>query len=408
MCRVVSFGFLYLCVCFCSAATWTVNLDGSGDFTDIQSAINAADASDIVEIADGIYTGAGNQNISFLGKAITVKSINGPGNCIIEGDNAMPTPNRGFIFESEEGRGSVLEGVTIRNFWYLTCCEGGAGIFIADGDPTILNCQISNCQIELDMCPCQIYGAGVFVLNGSPLLESCVISGNGGAYYGGGLACGDDTANVWVFLTNCIISGNSASYGGGIYEYYYNCSQIKNCTVVNNSSYGLYCQNPPGVVSGPSPTIENLFWGNTPDQSWGYNLLTSRNYTPTVGPTTRPDPKFVDPANGDYHLQWDSPCIDFCEYAEYDPGDVDFDGEPRFMGQYVDAGADEVGPKQADFSRNGKIDLLDFEVFSSGWGTTPSDVDWYLLCDLVRDDLIDLGDLQQFCEDWLWQADWHQ
>ncbi|MEN8127952.1 MAG: right-handed parallel beta-helix repeat-containing protein [Planctomycetota bacterium] len=391
------------CVSVCLSSTWTVNLDGSGDFTDIQSAINAASPGDIIEIADGIYSGAGNQNISFLGKAITVKSQNGPDNCIIKGDNSTPSPNRGFIFESAETRDSVLEGVVIRDFWFLTCCEGGAGIYIADGDPTIRNCKVLNCQIELDMCPCQIYGAGIFVQQGSPLFEGCVVSGNGGAYYGGGIACGDDTANVWVFLTNCIIAENSASYGGGVYEYYYNCSQIKNCTVVNNSSYGLYCQNPPMPAPFSAPVIEGIFWGNIPNQSWGYNLLTSRNYTPAVGL----DPKFVDPVNDDYHLQWDSPCIDYCQYAEYGPSDVDFDGEPRCMGQYVDAGADEVGLKQADFSRNGKIDLVDFQIFSSTWGMTPSDADWYLLCDLEKDDVIDANDLQSLCSDWLWQADWY-
>jgi parallel beta-helix repeat protein len=406
MYKFIAIAILYLCVCFCSADTWTVNPDGSGDFTDIQSAISAASPGDIVEIADGIYTGNGNRDISFLGKAITVKSQNGLGNCIIEGDNTTPTPNRGFIFESEEGRDSVLEGITIRNFWHLTCCEGGAGILIADGSPTIRNCKVSNCRIELDMCPCQIYGGGISVEQGSPLFESCVISGNGGVYYGGGIACGNDMfpGSVWVFIKNCIIFQNNAFNGGGISLYYSEDASIENCTIVNNNSYGLYCQNPSGPGPGPTYVIENLFWGNIPDQSWGYTLLTSRNYTPTAVL----EPKFIDPVNGDFHLQWDSPCIDYCQFAEYGPSDVDFDGEPRFMGQYVDAGADEVGAKQADFSRNGKIDLFDFEMFSSAWGTTPSDTDWYLLCDLVEDDTIDLNDLQQLCEDWLWQADWHQ
>ncbi|MHC4553675.1 MAG: hypothetical protein ACYSUT_13070, partial [Planctomycetota bacterium] len=119
-------------------------------------------------------------------------------------------------------------------------------------------------------------------------------------------------------------------------------------------------------------------------------------------------PQFADPANDDYHLQWDSPCIDFCTYdACYPSQQQDIDGEPRCMGAYTDAGADEVGPMQADFSRNGKIDLVDFEIFSSAWGTVPSDSDWYLLCDLVEDDLIDLSDLQQLCADWLWQASWY-
>ena len=404
MCRFVYIGLLVLCVSFCSADTWTVDLNGGGDFTDIQSAINAAGPGDTVQIADGVYSGPGNQNISFLGKAITVKSINGPDACIIEGDNTVPSMNRGFIFESDEPRESILEGITIRDFWYLTCCEGGAGIVIANGDPTIRNCRVLNCQIELDMCPCEIFGGGIFVQQGSPLFENCVIKGNGGVSYGGGIACGDMMANVWVFLENCIIANNSAMYGGGIYEYFIDCSQIKNCTVVNNNSYGLYCQNPPMPGPFSSPVIENIFWGNIPYQTWGYSLLTSRNYTPS----SVLDPLFVDPVKGDYHLQWNSPCIDYCQYAQTSGDDIDIDHEPRCMGQYVDAGADEVGPKQADFSRNGKIDLIDFGVFSSAWGATPGEANWYLLCDLVKDDHINLDDLKQLCFDWLWQADWYE
>jgi hypothetical protein len=42
----------------------------------IQSAIDDAVNGDVVIVADGIYTGAGNRDIDFLGKAITVCSEN--------------------------------------------------------------------------------------------------------------------------------------------------------------------------------------------------------------------------------------------------------------------------------------------------------------------------------------------
>jgi hypothetical protein len=29
-------------------------------------------------------------------------------------------------------------------------------------------------------------------------------------------------------------------------------------------------------------------------------------------------------------------------------------------------------------------------------------------CDFVEDGVIDLSDLQRFCSDWLWQADWYE
>ena len=43
-----------------SAATWLVNPDGTGDYAVIQDAVDAAAVSgDIVELADGIFTGSG-------------------------------------------------------------------------------------------------------------------------------------------------------------------------------------------------------------------------------------------------------------------------------------------------------------------------------------------------------------
>ncbi|MHC5138580.1 MAG: right-handed parallel beta-helix repeat-containing protein [Planctomycetota bacterium] len=399
-------GIFCLCVGLCLATTWTVNLDGSGDFTDIQSAINAAGPGDIVEVADGIYSGTGNQNISFLGKAITVKSINGPDACIVEGDNTTPSFNRGFIFEAGEIRDSILEGITIRNFRLsigfdydsgVDRLEGGAGIYIADGDPTIQRCKILDCSLYTEMYHFDRYGAGIYVEAGSPLIDHCVLRGNFGAYKGGGIACNNEQGGgaPLVFLNNCIVTDNSADNGGGIYMYYFLEAYVE--------EYGTDTIQKKYFLGKHSIS----WWSPVPAQTRGPVLGDNVNYI-QGDPLATEVPQFVDPANNDYHLQWNSPCIDFCIYDTCNPALIDIDNEPRCMGQYVDAGADEVGPKQADFSRNGKIDLIDFEIFSSAWGTTSSDADWYLLCDLAEDDFVDLSDLQQLCTDWLWQTDWYE
>lgn len=62
----------------------------------IQAGIDAASSGDTVLVADGTYTDEGNKNLDFKGKAIIVKSENGPTNCTIDCGN----DGRGFYFAS--------------------------------------------------------------------------------------------------------------------------------------------------------------------------------------------------------------------------------------------------------------------------------------------------------------------
>ena len=72
------------------------------------------------------------------------------------------------------------------------------------------------------------------------------------------------------------------------------------------------------------------------------------------------------------------------------------------MGGRVDMGADEVGPKQADFTRDGTINIDDFSVLGNSWGSIEGGEKWYVLCDLWEDGVIGLDDVVVFIEDWLW------
>jgi hypothetical protein len=96
------------------AATYVVRPDGSGDYPNIQAAINASASGDVIELTDGTFTGTGNRDVDFGGKAVTVRSQSGvPESCVIDCESTNENPYRGFLFVAGEGPGSVLRGLTI-------------------------------------------------------------------------------------------------------------------------------------------------------------------------------------------------------------------------------------------------------------------------------------------------------
>lgn len=159
-----------LIVEFSEAATIRV----PGDQPTIQAGINAAQDGDIVLVANGEYKGQGNVNLDFGGRAITLRSENGPANCVIDCEDKDNT--RGFWFRLGEGPDSVLDGFTIQH--------GRAG-----------------------------YGGGILCSHySSPTITNNFISGNfafGG--YGGGIYC----VNSATTIANNIFELNQATYGGG-------------------------------------------------------------------------------------------------------------------------------------------------------------------------------------------------
>ena len=115
-----------------------------GDYPTIQAGIDAAVNRDTVLVADGTYTGPGNKDIDFTGKAIVVMSENGANNCVIDCQNHA----RGFYFHSYETSNSVVDGFTIINGlvnYYSNPQYMGAGIYCGNSSPTITRCHILDC-----------------------------------------------------------------------------------------------------------------------------------------------------------------------------------------------------------------------------------------------------------------------
>ncbi len=350
------------------------------EYSTIQAAIDATVDGDVVEIADGVYTGERNKNLDFLGRAITVRSVSGdPGLCIIdcEGDG------RGFNFHNGEEQNSVIEGLAIKNGHVDDCAPrgGGGGIICSYSSPTIRNCIITNNSSDCDgggvccnhsnaiLTNCVISrnfsdrffgGGGVFCDSSSVILTNCIISENSsnGFYGGGGVFC-DDASSLKI--TNSILTGNSARMdGGGIYNQGRGTPVLTNCTVIGNianSSYGdggVYCDY------GSNAKLANcILWGNKPQQLTGSSYVTV-TYSAVQGGCVGTgnidaDPLFIDPdgADGDpsswedndYRISANSPCIDAgsngavptdCTDLDRDSNEVervplDLDSRPRFV-----------------------------------------------------------------------------
>ena len=97
-------------------ATYFVAPDGSGDYPSIQVAIDMAAHGDSINLADGIYRGAFNNNIQFWGKRIVLSSLSDdPTACILDCEGTPEAPARGFRLNSGENKLTVVRGITISN-----------------------------------------------------------------------------------------------------------------------------------------------------------------------------------------------------------------------------------------------------------------------------------------------------
>lgn len=167
----------------------------------IQAGIDAAFDGDTVLVADGTYTGEGNRDLDFDGKAIVVMSEEGPEETTIDCQGSLVHPHRGFYFHSGESLNSVVLGLTIRNgcSYAVSWDRYGGAIYCSGASPTIANCLIVENTANL--------GGGISCAHSSPRIAGCTFSGNH-ADLGGGIECRGTSSTVVV---NCILWGDVSS-----------------------------------------------------------------------------------------------------------------------------------------------------------------------------------------------------
>ena len=192
------FGFsVVVCSCLLSLPAWAADytVPTAPGCDTIQHCIDQAVDTDVITVLAGTYA----ENIDFLGKAITVRSQDGPETTIIDGGFAGSV----VTFASGEGSASVLEGFTIEG----GNADSGGGIHILNSSPRVSSCTVSDNFAQ--------WGGGIHIENGSPLVSGCTVADNvAGEVFGYGKGGGIRIIGGSPIITESTLSGNVVCTGG--------------------------------------------------------------------------------------------------------------------------------------------------------------------------------------------------
>lgn len=227
------------------------------DKPNLRAAIKKAKSGDVVLVSPGIYRGPDNKNLVIKKKGITVRSVEGPFNTVIDGEGTGRCFDVGpmkRVKHPVDDR-TTIEGFTIRNF-LVDSTEGGAAV------------------------RCQSY----------------------------------------IWLRNCIIANNNAGAGGGIFLSGKESSiLLYGNTIVENKGGGVYID--PTSVQPNEITLSIFWKNSPYELYSGKKELIAVCNIKDGGTSSgcfEDDPLFADPANGNYRLTSCSPCIDASDLSRKD------------------------------------------------------------------------------------------
>ena len=215
------------------------SLDGThGPKATVQAGIDATVLGWLytVQLADGVYMGDGNDLLDLHGRAITVRSENGPEACIIDGQDI----HRVFDLHQGESTATVIEEVTIRNGYGGGIVMGGCGatirkcVFLSNRTEAV-DCHGAS-ELILDQCVMvgnpNRFSTGVAGSGSKLTIQDCIIVDN--------TTSGVDTGFDELTITGCIFSRNAGRDGAAIHVSGGTASTITNCIITNNGGVDTF------------------------------------------------------------------------------------------------------------------------------------------------------------------------
>jgi hypothetical protein len=322
-------------------------------YKSIQEGINAAKSGDTVQVASGTYVEQVKlkSGITLQGESRDTTFIWNNTDAMITAAGISNTVVQGFTITSANGNGIYIDrsSIKIRHNIIKDCGANGVLAYIhyyyTTHNNDIENNIFKNNQTgirytaSINFCDGHVWN-NIIVEN---IEDGIVLEGS-------------QTNNVKV-VNNVLYSnlgdGIKIISGGNPY--------ISNNIVMKNGNCGIT------QTSGAAPTVAFNDVYN--------NILGSYCGPVIVGPgSISVDPEFVDEAAEDFHLSDSSPVID--KGSPVNTPSDDIDGQPRPQGSGYDIGVDEIGadpgplPCKCDLNKDGKCNILDYQVFIQAWGRT--------------------------------------